>query len=416
VGNIGWGAANLGLGALNYVGSPINAALRAVAGKPIQDVTGIPKEYTEFAIGMASPLLGARGIKVPSYTTPPPPFFSSTVPELATRQSTGTVGSSSTAAVSAPHVAINRALFDYSSLNRMPNVPQYDLPRVAPTKNLSSQIQSAAAPTTLARIHSLANAGEQAGARALVNMEPLREAFITELGNRKGQADFERYMKLSAGATNAAEMPHSLRIGSYYYKNAAQDEPLPTFVKVGSSWRLENPPPYPYGHMAQAQHARNASQVVQTGNLDPLQNPKTASFAENLTGNLQPVTIDRHVVRTFGLTDRVGRQMDVPPRTAYGFLEDVLQKEALKRNTTPAQLGQSLFLAGGAQTGRRTPPDPTLRLFEDRLATTAQTYGLSKEEVLRRFIRGELPLLGVGAGIGVSAGDRTDSAEYSGDL
>lgn len=84
VGNIGWGAANLGLGALNYVGSPINAALRAVAGKPIQDVTGIPKEYTEFAIGMASPLLGARGIKVPSYTTPPPPFFSSTLPELAT--------------------------------------------------------------------------------------------------------------------------------------------------------------------------------------------------------------------------------------------------------------------------------------------------------------------------------------------
>jgi hypothetical protein len=43
------------LGALGYVASPVDAALRTIVGKPVEDMTGIPKEYTEFATGMALP-------------------------------------------------------------------------------------------------------------------------------------------------------------------------------------------------------------------------------------------------------------------------------------------------------------------------------------------------------------------------
>jgi hypothetical protein len=43
------GAANMGLGAVGYVASPISAAYRSIVGQPIEDVTGIPREYTEFA-------------------------------------------------------------------------------------------------------------------------------------------------------------------------------------------------------------------------------------------------------------------------------------------------------------------------------------------------------------------------------
>lgn len=55
----GWeaakGVANTGLGALGYAFSPVNAALRTVVGKPIEENTGIPKEYTEFAASLALP-------------------------------------------------------------------------------------------------------------------------------------------------------------------------------------------------------------------------------------------------------------------------------------------------------------------------------------------------------------------------
>lgn len=52
------GAANIGAGALGYVGSPISAAYRSIVGQPIEDVTGIPREYTEFAAELATPGIG----------------------------------------------------------------------------------------------------------------------------------------------------------------------------------------------------------------------------------------------------------------------------------------------------------------------------------------------------------------------
>lgn len=58
----GWdvakGIGNTALGALGYVASPVNAAYRSVAGQPIEDVTGIPREYTELAAQLATPGIG----------------------------------------------------------------------------------------------------------------------------------------------------------------------------------------------------------------------------------------------------------------------------------------------------------------------------------------------------------------------
>jgi len=50
--------ANTALGALNYTLSPINAALESIAGQPIENVTGLPKEYTDFTLGLALPVIG----------------------------------------------------------------------------------------------------------------------------------------------------------------------------------------------------------------------------------------------------------------------------------------------------------------------------------------------------------------------
>lgn len=55
------GAGKTALGAVSYVTSPINAAYRTVVGQPVQDVTGIPREYSEFAAQLATPGVGMTG-------------------------------------------------------------------------------------------------------------------------------------------------------------------------------------------------------------------------------------------------------------------------------------------------------------------------------------------------------------------
>ena len=50
------GAAETALGAVNYAASPVNAALRTVVGRPVEETTGIPKEYPEFAAGLVLPI------------------------------------------------------------------------------------------------------------------------------------------------------------------------------------------------------------------------------------------------------------------------------------------------------------------------------------------------------------------------
>lgn len=59
VGNLGAGVLNTAAGGFNYlVGSPINAAYRSIIGQPLEDTTGIPREYSELAAQLATPGIG----------------------------------------------------------------------------------------------------------------------------------------------------------------------------------------------------------------------------------------------------------------------------------------------------------------------------------------------------------------------
>jgi hypothetical protein len=65
------GMTNMGLGAVGYVTSPISAAYRSALGQPIEDATGIPREYTEFAAQLATPGIGLPGaVKAPAVIAP----------------------------------------------------------------------------------------------------------------------------------------------------------------------------------------------------------------------------------------------------------------------------------------------------------------------------------------------------------
>jgi hypothetical protein len=69
------GAGKAVMGGLEYVLSPVNAALRTVVGKPVEDATGIPKEVPEIAASLLLPggplkvATGARTATAPSRGT-----------------------------------------------------------------------------------------------------------------------------------------------------------------------------------------------------------------------------------------------------------------------------------------------------------------------------------------------------------
>jgi hypothetical protein len=61
------GIAQMGLGAAGYLGSPINAAIHTIIGQPIEDATGLPSKYTDFAAGLALPFVK----RLPGMSAPP---------------------------------------------------------------------------------------------------------------------------------------------------------------------------------------------------------------------------------------------------------------------------------------------------------------------------------------------------------
>jgi hypothetical protein len=108
-----------------------------------------------------------------------------------------------------------------------------------------------------------------------------------------------------------------------------------------------------------------------------------------------------------------GRLVDIPPKAGYGFLEQIQQREAAKHGLTPAQYQASAWIGAGQQTGVKSKLTPWLAHFEERLERTARKHRISKDEVLRRFTRGEMPLvsLGAAAAMGIMGPDPADGPD-----
>lgn len=57
------GVGNMAAGAIDYTMAPIHAPVETIAGKPLQENLGIPKEYTEFAVDLLIPGIGLTKTK-----------------------------------------------------------------------------------------------------------------------------------------------------------------------------------------------------------------------------------------------------------------------------------------------------------------------------------------------------------------
>jgi hypothetical protein len=318
-------------------------------------------------------------------------------------------------------------LFDLSNLGRIPDIAQVDIVRYAPPRGVSERVVDLTSDRRVRdRMLDTIAVGEKMGGPIWYNTWPLREAFISELGKARGEEAFRKYMDFVAATSPRSEVGANVRNASYYYSRLMSGEGMPA---VGGA------NPKPYGHLLQQQHQMNARRVAGEG-WNPLNNPKSVSFVENLVGNQTPVTVDTHAFRLPAIVSEDPRFLvksfrthpDAPaqniraavenggmemreaverpafwqaqPRAnEYGAMEQYYQSLAKEVGLRPAQAQASAWIGGGEITGLVSDSTkPFLGFLQDRVMLTARKTGLEPREVLKRFIRGQMPLMSVGAG------------------
>jgi hypothetical protein len=345
-------------------------------------------------------------------------------------------------------------VFDLSDTWRVPDVPQTELSRIDPDagrrKGLPEHIIEATTdPEMRAKLRTVAEAGLKTGGAYWYNAEPLRLAFVTELGPEEGNATFAKYMRTVGAVSAGSDVGQNIRTGSYYNVRERQGNPVQGEQTPKGQWAptdIESP----YGHkMQNTQYG--GYRDIQGGNpLDPEMRPKRASFDENLGGNQEPVTVDKHNLRLIGMLsknpeflntqieadvnypslgiakgDKVNFRdayksgrftmdqllqvpqawKDVPEANHYAALEGFQRDLAREMGISPAQLQAALWVGGGRVTGLRSLPTSFMGAFEQRLQKTAAERGGTPMKALLDFVRGKKPLLTplVAAGAGAAA-------------
>lgn len=283
----------------------------------------------------------------------------------------------------APNIGMGSAapLFEHSLATAdVPSVPQFDLPRMdAPPKGIPDYVQRLGDPANLARVDEAAKRGSEMGGMEWYHPGPLRQGFGEQLGSQGDPALLD-YLNALGASSNLSKVPENIRNASFYYSLKRQGLDLPTDAADI---------PSPYGHIARDAHLRNNLYLRDNDLLNSQQNPKIASFSQNMMGNYQPFTWDTWMSRLYGLQNSKGKELTSPDQPWYGYLEGLGQGGAQRLGMSPAQ-----YQASGWVTMVPKAEQATLaQQIEDRIRLTAAKTGEDPRAVRDRFIRGETRLL-----------------------
>lgn len=194
--------------------------------------------------------------------------------------------------------------------------------------------------------------------------------------------------------------------------------------------------------------------AVRAEGIDFDTNPKPATFAENVAGNLQGVTADTHAIR--GVLDALNKaepgsipkewfgdtiqkqnklykaykknpsalkpEKDTLPgslasqkidgvskQTEYAIISDLYKMTAEKLGITPAEAQALHWFTQGERTGLVSEQKTIVDIIEERIDVTAQALNRPKEEVFIDFFSGKIPLLSLGGLTLLDTGAITDS-------
>jgi hypothetical protein len=329
-------------------------------------------------------------------------------------------------------------------LSQVPDVPQVDLPRVVPPRGVSARMSDLVSNEDVWREYSdlVRNGRDNLQGREWYNMEPLRHAFVRELGEDEGTAAFRHYTQNIAATSPRSNIIDNMRNASYY------------FVQEPSGLILPVRQPAPYGHLAQNLHRQNVETIRSPEGWDLFKNPKPPSFAENLGGNQRPGTMDAHALSVPSILSRDprflttdlripsgGDYFNLKPRASYGrgvftmdeavrrpqlwdaapnpneygALEQRFRRLGEDLDMTTAQAQASGWVGGGRISGLTSPPLPAVDVFQRVVNRTAAQEGRSPQEVLRGFIHRQNALRAAAPiAIGVGANEELDGYAHGG--
>ena len=335
--------------------------------------------------------------------------------------------------------------FDLSSLTTQPQ-RQVEIPRYEPPRGMPAYMQRLNKnEKAYNQVLEWAKQGMTDEGLGWYNTEPLRNEFVKEFGEDIGQKNYEKYIDLVAATSAGARTPANAKIASYYYQQALKNEPA-----------VKPPKGSGYGHKAQNLHFMNAAEILAGGQLDPIKNPKRFTFGENLKGNWDYATVDKHNVRAFAIAskdpefiqtrladpkgsgvpswwnnkkygewdpDKFNPQQfvvdnkiswnkipatwfkEAPTKTDYKAFEDLNKKLAKDLGVSPAAAQAALWLGAGSVTGLGSPPVAFMKILEERLSVTAKKRNITKEQALKEFMRGVAPLAKVESMQNLDMGD-----------
>jgi hypothetical protein len=89
-----------------------------------------------------------------------------------------------------------------------------------------------------------------------------------------------------------------------------------------------------------------------------------------------------------------------PKANEYAAMEQYYKGLGRELGLTPAQTQAAAWVGGGSRTGLKSDESkPFLRFVEDRIYKTAIEKNMDPQDVIRMFVRGEMPLYASGGSV-----------------
>jgi len=284
--------------------------------------------------------------------------------------------------------------FDIPGLDlaAIPGVPQRALPRLrySSPSGMSPRMQAIYSNDDVYRgLVDAIEHGKAMGGADWTNSVALRGLLRNDLGPEAGDEAFRQLMGFVAASSPMTNAMQNARIATYLYSRARSGLPLP---EVGE--RLQ----YPYGSPANKTHELLAKSTI-SGNWYPLNRPKTSSYYENLIGNYEPATIDRHIIRLVSTLHGDPNFLTRIQPEDYWALEELIGRAGREVGLLPGEAAQAARIGGADVTGLRlnNGSRSLLYSFANRFTPTAQKLQLSEDEVRDKMLRGDISLYGLTA-------------------
>lgn len=220
-------------------------------------------------------------------------------------------------------------------------------------------------------------------------MGQLQDAFVNELGPEEGLLAYKnRFADPMAATTGGADPGQNMLTAHYgnYLRNQGESPP-------GASYKM----PHPIGGRYVTGNMEMYDKVINQGQgLTAEGHPKRHNFSANFLGDRSRATIDEQM--TMGMIGKAA-----PPGGTYGILEDIMGQAAKERGVQPANFQDVAWAGFKGSEGK-----PMIRWVNEMVERTSRVTGKTPQEVLRGFIRGDMPMYGLGGAAALGALEEED--------